>query len=196
MAMLSPIRQPGADKERKSGDARIKELLCERDEQAVEFLQQRYGAYCTTVAMSVTGNRQDAEECVNDTWLRVWNSIPPADPPSLKVYAAKICRCLAIDSRRRSHRKKRDRELETVLDELDEVTPAETADDTFRQTMTDFLRTLEERDRDLFVGRYWYAYTPAVLAEDQGMSRNAVNIRLMRIREQLRQYLRERGYTV
>ena len=174
----------------------IIDLLNRRDEQALALLAKQYGAYCGTVAMNVTGCREDAEECVNDTWLRVWNTIPPQDPPSLKTYLARLCRGLAIDSRRRSHAQKRDRELEVVLDELDAVTPAEEDSTELRETVTQFLRTLPELDRDLFVGRYFYSYPPQVLAEDQGLSRNAVNLRLKRIRDSLRVYLNERGYTV
>ena len=177
-------------------EQRIIDLLNTRDEQALTLLSRRFGAYCRTVAMNVTGCREDTEECVNDTWLRVWNTIPPQDPPSLKAYVARLCRGLAIDSRRRSHRQKRDRELEVVLDELEAVAPAEEDSTGLRDTITEFLRSLPELDRDLFVGRYFYALSPQVLAADQGLTRNAVNLRLKRIRDQLRIYLKERGYTV
>lgn len=167
-----------------------------RDENALAESQRKYGSYCSGIANSILSSREDAEECVNDTWLRAWQTIPPQRPTSLKGYLGRLCRCLCIDRYRHLHRLKRNRELECILTELDEVCPAEEVTSGLKDTLVAFLRGLEPLERDLFVGRYWYAYTPERLASDQGLTRNAVNLRLMRTREKLKEYLRKEGYTV
>lgn len=177
-------------------DHDIVQLFFNRDERAIAESRDKYGTYCSHIAAGVLSSHEDAEECVSDTWLRAWQTIPPQRPTSLKAYLGKLCRCLAIDRYRHLHRRKRNRELECVLTELDDVCPEEPVTDGLKTALTDFLRGLEPLERDLFVGRYWYAYSPEKLAEEQGLSRGAVNTRLMRTRNKLKEYLQKEGYTV
>lgn len=177
-------------------DQAILQLYLARDESALSETQRKYGTYCSGIASSILSSREDAEECVNDTWLRAWQTIPPQMPTFLKGYLGRLCRCLCIDRYRHLHRRKRDREMECVLNELDEVCPAEEVTSGLKDLLVRFLWRLEPLDRDLFVGRYWYAYTPEQLAYDQGLSRGAVNTRLMRVRNKLKEYLQEEGYTI
>lgn len=177
-------------------DKQIIQLYYARDEQALSESQCKYGTYCYGIAMCILESREDAEECVNDTWLRAWNTIPPQNPPSLKTYLARLTRHLSIDRYRAMHAKKRDANLTQLLTELDGCAPEGEVTSTLREDLTAFLRALPDEERNLFVGRYWYAYTPKVLAAHFGLSRNAVNLRLMRTREKLKAYLTERGYTI
>ena len=177
-------------------DSAIIDLYWAREERALSETDAKYGGYCRSIAHNILKNREDSEECVSDTWLRAWQTIPPQNPTSLKAYLGRLCRCFAIDRYRHLRRRKRSRDMECVLTELDGICPNEPVTDGLKETLTAFLRGLEPLERDLFVGRYWYAYTPERLAQEQGLSRGAVNTRLMRTRNKLKDYLRKEGYTV
>ena len=177
-------------------DSAIIDLYWAREERALSETDTKYGGYCRSIAHNILKNREDSEECVSDTWLRAWQTIPPQNPASLKAYLGRLCRCFAIDRYRHLRRRKRSRGMECVLTELDGICPSEPVTDGLKETLTAFLRGLEPLERDLFVGRYWYAYTPERLAQEQGLSRGAVNTRLMRTRNKLKDYLRKEGYTV
>ena len=177
-------------------DSSIVDLYLARDERAICETDGKYGKKLYSISRRITENGADAEECVSDTWLRAWQTIPPQNPASLKAYLGRLCRCFAIDRYRHLRRRKRSRDMECVLTELDGICPNEPVTDGLKETLTAFLRGLEPLERDLFVGRYWYAYTPERLAQEQGLSRGAVNTRLMRTRNKLKDYLRKEGYTV
>ena len=184
-------------------DHEIVALYHARDEQAIEFSQKQYGRYCHTVSMHILHSQSDAEECVNDTWLRAWNTIPPQRPGVLRTYLAHIIRNLAISRYRRDHAAKRSHAPDTPIHELSEClpdpdgSPANAASSSeLREALNSFVAGLDELDRKLFVGRYWHSYTPAQLAKAYGIKENALNQRLFRIRERLRKHLSERGYHV
>ena len=184
-------------------DQQIIDLYFARDERAITETANAHGAYCFGVAMGILKSHLDSEECVNDTWLRAWNTIPPKRPEILRTYLAHIIRNLAISRYRREHTDKRSHAPDSPLHELAEClpdpegSPAEAASMAeLRQALNAFVAGLEETDRKLFVGRYFHSYTPRRLAEAYGMKENAVNQRLFRIRERLRKYLTERGYHV
>ncbi|MBE6558162.1 MAG: RNA polymerase sigma factor [Ruminococcaceae bacterium] len=175
-------------------DTEIIELYFARDEQAIVETQRSYGKYCQSIAMQILSNPSDAEECVNDTWLRAWNHIPPKRPSPLKIFLGKITRNLAISRYRAGHSRKREH-IEVALSELEECVPMpEESSAELSGLLDSFLATLDDTERRMFVGRYWYAYTPEILAEAYGISRNAVNLRIMRTREKLRDYLEKEGY--
>lgn len=184
-------------------DHEIIELYFARDERAIRETADAHGTYCFGVAMRILQSHPDAEECVNDTWLRAWNTIPPKRPDALRTYLAHIIRNLAISRYRREHAGKRSHAPDTPIHELSECLPDPEADPVgavgageLRELLNRFVRELEEPDRKLFVGRYWHSYASADLARAYGMKENAVNQRLYRIRERLRKYLAERGYHV
>ncbi|MBO5756227.1 MAG: RNA polymerase subunit sigma-70, partial [Clostridia bacterium] len=107
-------------------DSQIVALYLARDERAIAETQSKYGGYCTNIAQNILQNLQDAEECVNDTWLRTWNSIPPAQPTLLKTYVGKITRNLALDKYKSAHREKRGcGELAVAFDEISEITASD-----------------------------------------------------------------------
>ncbi len=173
-------------------DRAIIALYQARDEQALAETHRTYGNYCMSIAMGILGRRADAEECVNDTLLRAWQTIPPKDPPSLKLYLGRIIRNLAISRYRTRRRQKRNDLLEIPLGELEACLPAD-GDMADSAALADLLNTFVARlstlDRRLFVGRYWYNYDLATLGQAYGLTAGAVSLRLMRTREALRDYL-------
>lgn len=174
-------------------DAEIVALYLARDESALEHTDRLYGAYCMSVAMNILSDRSDAEECVNDTYLRAWNSIPPQRPTVLRLFLGKIARNLAIDKYRAN--KSRHREFEVALEEIAEFLPAkEENDGNLLTLLTDFLSTLSDEERDLFVLRYYHGHSVARLAKAFRMRPNSLSARLYRTREKLRAYLTERRY--
>ena len=182
-------------------DEQIVALYFARDERAITETANAHGAYCFGVAMRILKNHMDSEECVNDTWLRTWNTIPPTRPPVLRTYLSHIIRNLALSRYRRDHAEKRAHAPMTPLHELAECLPdpeSSPADavssEELRRALHAFVAGLEGLDRKLFVGRYWHAYSPARLAAAYGIKENTVNQRLYRMRERLRRDLTERGY--
>ena len=174
-------------------DQRIIELFFARDEEAIRAVSDKYGGQCMHTAMNILDNRSDAEECVNDTWLKTWNAIPPQRPPVLVAFLCRITRNLAIN---RYHARK-SRDMEVALHELEGCLAVDEGDGGALASLLDeFLAKQEELDRRLFVGRYWHAYPVKTLAKAYGMTANAVSLRLLRTREKLRAYLNERGYSV
>ena len=177
-------------------DAEIVELYFARDEEAIRKTADKYGGYCKSISMSLLQSEPDADECVNDTWLKTWNSIPPKRPSVLRTFLARIVRALSIDRYRRYHTKKYNRDLEVALDELADCSPIEEGSSALGEELREFVDGLEETDRKLFVGRYWYGYPVHRLAEAYGMTPNAVSLRLYRVRGDLRAHLEERGYRI
>ena len=172
-------------------DAEIIDLYFSRDEAALEHTAKNYGAYCTSVARNILNDPSDAEECVNDTYLRAWHSIPPQRPTVLRLFLGKITRNLAIDKYRAN--KSRHRELEVALEEIAEFLPAKEEDDgNLPVLLADFLSTLPAEERDLFVLRYYHGHSVARLAKAFRMRPNSLSARLYRTREKLRAYLTER----
>ena len=176
-------------------DREIVELYWQRSERAIQLTHRCYGGLCTKVAMNILGNPSDAEECVNDTYLKAWKSIPPERPRALGAFLTRITRNLALDRFRAKRRQKRDGEFTVMLSELGDCIPApEEAADELPALLNEFLAGLKETDRRLFVRRYWYAMMPAALAKREGMTVNAVTVKLYKTRNKLRKFLEERGY--
>ena len=179
-------------------DTDIITLYNRRDERAIYETHQKYGDYCMSISVGILQNRQDAEECVNDTYLHTWKSIPPKQPSVLRTYLGKLTRNLSIDRLRTRRRARRDSEMTVSFEELEDVLAA--TEDTNEGELTDllnsFLEALPDTERRLFVGRYWYAYPVNRMAEAYGMTPNAVSKQLARTRERLKAYLEERGYSV
>ena len=181
-------------------DQSIISLYFARNEEAIKESSKKYGNYVTGISMSILRNALDAEECVNDTWLKAWNSIPPQNPPSLKVYLGRLVRHLSIDRLRTNTRRKRNREFDVALDELVNCAlPEETSESdmtALTAALNEFLEGLNTVDRRLFVGRYWHFYPITALAEAYGLTAANTSVRLHRMREKLKNHLTERGFTV
>jgi RNA polymerase sigma-70 factor (ECF subfamily) len=176
-------------------DSGIITLYNRRDERAIQATADKYGSFCLGISYDILGSREDAEECVNDTYLRVWNSIPPARPASLQAFLATITRRISLDRYRERRAAKRNRDLEVSFEELSEAVPApdEKADE-LPALLNDFLRTLEFPERRLFLRRYWLSIPVETLAKEEKTTVNAINVRMYKTRKKLRRYLLERGY--
>ena len=183
-------------------DESIISLLNARDEAGLAALQQKYGHACLTLARDVTGSRSDAEEVVNDVSLRVWNSIPPAHPQSLKRYVLRIVRNVALDKWRESRADKRGGEMAAITAELDEcAVPADVGntdagEQALRDAMEEFVAGLDREERAIFLLRYWHNKPVSEIARAFGLLPNTVTVRLKRVRERLRTFLTERGIQV
>ena len=176
-------------------DDRIIELFFSRDENALLQASAKYGAYCSSIALNVLGNAEDAGECMNDTLLRAWNSIPPQRPVSLKAYLGKIVRNLALDRYDRLTAEKRGGgQYELALDELAECV-ADT--DRFAEKteisgiINAFLEKQEKEKRIIFVKRYFYMDPVKKIAKDMGMSESNVKTTLFRLRNGLKEELQK-----
>ncbi len=178
-------------------DQTILDLYFARDERAIRETDARYGTLCHTVALNILRDRPDAEECVNDTYLKAWNAIPPARPRSLSAYLCRITRNLALDRFRQNHRHKRNSDLIVSLDELSDCIPMRDEDaGALARLLNEFLGRLDASERKLFLGRYFHAATVKELARLWGLTPKAVTMRLSRTRTKLRSFLEERGYHV
>ncbi len=184
-------------------DKDIVRLYWDRNEQAITESQQKYGAYCSSIARNILSNPADAEECVNDTWLGAWNTMPPQRPAILRTFLGRITRNLSFDLWRRLRRDKRGGgNLDLVLDELAElVSGNETPEDLFLtkelgEEIGRFLAALPDEKRAMFILRYWYADSVRDIAERFQMRENTVSVTLSRTRARLKTHLTERGYEI
>ena len=178
-------------------DRDIIALYFARNEDAIKESSVKYGTYVTGISMSILQNALDAEECVNDTYLRAWNSIPPAKPKKLQAFLAAITRRLSLDRYREQRAAKRNRDLEISFEELSDMieAPDDRADE-LPDLLDGFLRTLSYPERRLFLRRYWFSVSVEALAKEEGTTKNAITVRLYKTRNKLKAYLQERGYTV
>ena len=178
-------------------DHEIIELYFARDEAAIAETDKKYGSYCMSIAQNILKSTPDAEECVNDTYVRTWNAIPPERPNALKVFLACIVRRLSINRYNSWHTAKRDKNMEVAFEELSESIPMRDEDaGDLPQLLNEFLEVLDPVERRILVRRYWYAMPPAKIAALEGISQNEVNVRIYKTRNKLRLFLKERGYTV
>lgn len=182
-------------------DAKIVQLYWDRDEQAIPITAEKYGRYCTSIANNILGNNEDAEECVNDTYLNAWYIIPPHRPSVLSTFLGKITRNLSFNRYKHKTADKRGGgELPVVLDELSDcVSGKDDLEQEFdRQELVrlidDFLNTLPTKKRSIFICRYWYTDSISDIAARHGMKDGAVSMMLNRLRSQLHNYLLERGF--
>lgn len=181
-------------------DSGIIALYWERSDRAVEETAEKYGAYCNYIAFAILQNPEDAEECVNDAYLRAWNAIPPQRPEMLRTFLGKIVRNLALNRREKSLANKRGKgQLELVLDELAECISADRRDEQLidelhlREVLNGFLEGLPPQTRRIFVRRYWYMSPVKEMAAEYGMSESRVAVTLFRTRAKLKTVLEKEG---
>lgn len=184
-------------------DAALISLYFARDELAIEATEEKYGAYCHALACRILGNEADAEETLNDTWLHVWNAIPPEKPRHLRHYLAKLTRNLAFDRYRRQTAGKRGgKELCAALDELEGCLPSgETAESALdakelQASIEGFLNSLSSREEEIFLRRYFYVEETQALADRFGMTEGNVLTLLSRTRKKLKKHLIKEGYFI
>ena len=178
-------------------DQKIIELLFARSQEAIKHLENKFGKYCHSIAYNITGNDQDAKECVNDTYLKVWDTIPPKRPEKLSVYLGHIARNISIDRIKKNRAQKRNSTSELVLEEILEIVSNESEDfsDTvfIKQAINSYLKKLSTRDRRIFIQRYWYSYSIKEIADSCGQNENFVKVKLCRLRADLKEHLTKEG---
>ena len=180
-------------------DLSIVELYHRREEQAITESDKKYGALCRSIALRLLGFREDAEECVNDTWHTAWNRMPPDRPRALGAFLGRITRNLAVSRWRRDRAKKRYDGMEVLLSELEDCIPAPgTVEEDWdrrqlARAISAWLDGLEDGDRRLFIRRYWYGDPVKELAAERGESANSLSQRLRRLRKALQAFLESEG---
>ena len=182
-------------------DTELIRLFASRSERAISETEQKYGIRCRRFAERILHNPEDAEECVNDVLMRLWDHIPPANPENVYAYFASVARSVATKRYKMKHAQKRGGgETMLVLDELhDCCTDPDTVEQhidriALQETITEFLETLKPEQQTIFVQRYWYVCSIEDIAEDLGISRSKVSVTLMRTRQKLRKHLEQEGF--
>lgn len=176
-------------------DNKIIELFFSRNEQALAETETKYGRLCNNIAYGILTNPEDTEECVNDSYIKLWNAIPPKRPESLCGYLCMIVRNTALSA----FEKVRRRSYEEQYDELSEIIPdGSTVESRFESGqlggyINEYLGKISRKSREVFVSRYYFNMSISDTADGLGMSESAVKTRLTRVRAGLKEFLQERG---
>ncbi len=179
-------------------DHEIIELYWQRDEEAIVQTGQKYGSFCQSIAMNILSVREDAEECVNDTYQKAWTTIPPERPIAFCTWLGRIVRNLSINRYHFNRAKKRCWGADQLLSELEECIPdKQTTEGTIEtqelsRVISDWLDSIPRQDRTLFIRRYWNGEGLQKLAEESGISPDKIAGRMFRLRKRLKTYLSEK----
>jgi RNA polymerase sigma-70 factor (ECF subfamily) len=179
-------------------DHELIELYQNRSESAITQTASRYGSYCSAIAMNILKNREDTEECINDTYLKVWNSIPPERPESFVSYIGRIVRNLSINRYRAQNAKKRGG-IAVLLGELEDCLPSDVNVENeadarcLGERINAFLETIGENEMLYFVRRYWYADSITEIKKRYNVSESKVKTSLFRTRNKLKEELMKEG---
>ncbi len=181
-------------------DLQIVELYHSRNEDAIRETEQKYGPLCHSLAYHILNDRSDAEECVNDTYLALWNAIPPARPHHLKAFVARIARNIAFKRLEYNRAAKRASPCTISLDELDESLPDSegysAGEEALGSLISEFLRRENPESRQVFIRRYYFYDSISEIARMYAFSESKVKSMLYHTRNRLRHYLTEKGVTV
>lgn len=181
-------------------DEKIVDLFFARSEEGIARTREKYGKLCGYIAKNILGDELDAEECVNDAYLRLWNLIPPARPEKLSAFLGKLVRGISIDRmRKKSADKRSSAKTDLIDDELSEVLGA--CDDglessLLRDAINRFLGSIEKEKRIIFVRRYWYMSEVRGISASLGISEGKVKMTLSRLRTELKNFLEKEGFEV
>jgi RNA polymerase sigma-70 factor (ECF subfamily) len=183
-------------------DSDIIKLFYNRSEDAIRELDEKYGKLCKHIANNILHDEQQVQECINDAYFGMWNSIPPNNPNPLRAYLCKIVRNISVKRYRDNHTAKRFTEYEISINELGDCIPDKNSvEDIVRQKeltklIETFLQKIDSKDRIMFVRRYWYAESVKNIANSFGISERNASMKLFRIRKKLRLYLEETGVSI
>ncbi len=183
-------------------DKQIIELYFNRDEQAIKETESKYGAFCQRIAMNILSSREDAEECVNDTYYSVWNQIPPVVPDVFRAFLGRITRNLSISRFRAMRAKKRYSGIEVMLSELNDCIPSTASVEQSVEAkelgghISEWLDSLQEEDRMLFVRRYWFGDEVQALAKACGISAAKMAQKMFKLRTSLKADLEKKGVAI
>lgn len=182
-------------------DDEIIGLLFERNEEGLRALENKYGKTCKAISKNILCSAQDVEECLMDAYLQIWNTIPPKTPSCLSAYLYTLVRHCSCVRYHKNNAAKRNSYYDVALEELEDCLPCnDSVEETLAakelsSVLNDFLSTLKDSDRKLFVRRYWSAQSIDQLSKQSGKSAHYISVRLDRIRKKLKKYLFERGIT-
>lgn len=179
-------------------DLQIINLYFERNENAIKETDTKYGKLCFSIARNVLNNEADSEECVNDTYLSVWNTIPPTRPNSFSAFISKITRNLSLKRLNYNRAQKRTPPVILSFDELENVLPdsliqPDRSDEQLGKVISDFLRSETEEARNVFLRKYWYSDTIADIAARYSLGESKVKVLSHRTRNNLREHLKKEG---
>lgn len=183
-------------------DKEIVDLYFKRNEDAIKQSEIKYGGYCGKIAYNILFDYEDSKECVNDTWIKAWNSIPPTLPKSLKAFLAKLCRNIALNLFERYTAEKRGgTETELALNELEEIVGVTSLEEQVKESLlkdsiNHFLNTLDKQTRMIFVRRYFYMSSINEIANEYDLGLSNVKMTLSRTREKLKDHLIKEGYSL
>ena len=183
-------------------DTDIIDMYFARDQRAVEETQKRYGGYCYSIAQRMLDNKEDSEECVNDAYLKLWETIPSMTPKNLGAYLGRIVRNLSLNRLRHKKEMKRDCSVMVRLSELEDCIPS--TDDMERvidkkhlnELIVRWLSGEEKLNRQIFIRRYWYGSTYEELEQHYGMSKKKLMDRVYHLRKRLKTYLEQEGVSI
>jgi RNA polymerase sigma factor (sigma-70 family) len=178
-------------------DCEIIEHLWQRLENAIAEVKEKYHRLCIKVSNSITMNHRDAEECVNDSYLKLWSAIPPNRPHSLKAFLLRIVKNTAIDRLRKNKSTMKGCELTLVYEELSECLADESGigiSEELKEIMNGFLKKLDTDNRRVFMKRYWYTLSISEIAEEEGIKESTIKMRLLRLRDKLKRELEKEGF--
>lgn len=180
-------------------DKQIIDLYFSREEQAIQETDYMYGSFCRRIAMNILSIREDAEECVNDTYFSVWSQIPPTIPESFKAFLGRITRNISISRFRAMRAKKRYNGAEVLLSELNDCIPSsESVEEQIEakqlsEYISAWLDSLSDEDEALFVRRYWFGDAVQDLADKCGIKPAQMAQRMLKLRRSLKAVLEQRG---
>ena len=182
-------------------DKQIVALYWERSERAITQTEKKYGRYCHYIALNILYSHQDAEECVNDTYQKAWETMPPKKPELLSAYLGKLTRHIAINRYIHERAQKRTPDVEVIFTEAEEFIPDPTVGDPadelhLKNAINAFVASLTQEVRVVFVRRYWYMSSVKDIAADYGMTESNVKVMLMRTRNKFKDYLEREGITI
>ena len=182
-------------------DREIIELFNCRSETAVKAASEKFGRLCRKIIFNILKNKEDCEECENDTYMKLWNTIPPQQPKRLTAYIARIAKNTALSKYRDQHREKRGgNEIDLVFDELSELTPSSHSTEALTenreavQAVNEFLGQLPKEKRVIFVRRYWYCHSIKDIAESLNITPSNASAILSRTKSALKDFMKERGF--
>lgn len=183
-------------------DRQIIEGLFNRSEEALAQMSAKYERLCYKLAGNILKDAQDCEECVNDAYLGVWNSIPPNRPESLMAYLCRIVRNICLKKYRYNTADKRNSQMDVAIEELEGVlssredVESQVEASELTEILNGFLSQLKETDRVVFMRRYYFSDSYEDIARQTGISEKNVSVKLTRVRNRMREYLKARGYEV
>ena len=184
-------------------DSGIIALYWAREERALVETERKYGRYCWTISYNILHNREDTEECLNDTYMKAWNAMPPQRPSILSAFLGKIARNVSLDRYKAGRTDKRGGgQMVVALEELEDCLPGSgsveqsLADAELARSIDRFLRTLPEKECCVFLRRYWYVDSMLEIANRYHMAEGTVKSMLFRTRRKLKAYLEEEGVYV